>query len=72
MDTNKNVNPWLSFDFQKNMLTAMPENVKVLYGGYSFGNEVKGYFPIYFFDFSLDKRTLLEMILSISKKIQVS
>ena len=55
VDTNKNVNPWLSFDFQKNMLTAMPENVKVLYGCYSFGNEVKGYFPIYFFDFSLDK-----------------
>ena len=55
MDDNDNLNPWLSFDFQKNMLTAMPENVKVLYGSYSFGNELKGYFPIYFFDFSLDK-----------------
>jgi hypothetical protein len=67
VDTNKNVNPWLSFDFQQNMLTAMPENVKVLYGCYSFGNEVKGYFPIYFFDFSLDKsfreKNLLKRIL---------
>ena len=55
MDSNESLNPWLSFDFQKNMLTAMPENVKVLYGCYSFGNELKGYFPIYFYDFSLDK-----------------
>ena len=55
MDSNECLNPWLSFDFQKNMLTAMPENVKVLYGSYSFGNELKGYFPIYFYDFSLDK-----------------
>ncbi|MFO0469021.1 MAG: hypothetical protein ACK5ZX_06915 [Bacteroidota bacterium] len=67
MDLNSNINPWLSYDFQKNMLTAMPENVKVLYGSYSFGNEVKGYFPIYFFDFSLDKslreKNLLKRIL---------
>jgi hypothetical protein len=55
MDANERFNPWLSFDFHKNMLTAMPENVKVIYGCYSFGNEVKGFFPIYFFDFSLDK-----------------
>ena len=55
MDSNESLNPWLSFDFQKNMLTTMPENVKVLYGCYSFGNELKGYFPIYFYDFSLDK-----------------
>ena len=55
LDSNESLNPWLSFDFQKNMLTAMPENVKVLYGCYSFGNEVKGYFPIYFYDFSLNK-----------------
>ena len=55
IDANESFNPWLSFDFHKNMLTAMPENVKVIYGCYSFGNEVKGYFPIYFFDFSLDK-----------------
>lgn len=55
MDSNESLNPWLSFDFQKYMLTSMPENVKVLYGCFSFGNEVKGYFPIYFYDFSLDK-----------------
>lgn len=55
MDSNESLNPWLSFDFQKNMVTAMPENVKVLYGCYSSGNEIKGYFPIYFYDFSLDK-----------------
>jgi hypothetical protein len=55
MDANDNSNPWLSFEFQKNMLMALPEDVKVLYGCYSFGKEVKGYFPIYFFDFSLDK-----------------
>ena len=67
VDKSNHGNPWLSFDFQKNMLTAMPENVKVLYGCYSFGNEVKGYFPIYFFDFSLDKsfkeKNLLKRIL---------
>lgn len=55
MDERNNVNPWLSFDFQKNMVTKMPDNIKVLYGCYSFENEVKGYFPIYFFDFSLSK-----------------
>ena len=55
MESNKSLNPWLSFDFQKNVLTSMPENVKVIYGCYSFGNEVKGCFPIYFYDFSLNK-----------------
>jgi len=66
-DENNNVNPWLSFDFQKTMLKSMPENVNVLYGRFSFGSEVKGYFPIYFFDFSLDKslreKNLLKRIL---------
>ena len=30
IDANENFNPWLSFDFHKNMLTAMPENLKVI------------------------------------------
>ena len=25
IDANENFNPWLSFDFHKNMLTALPE-----------------------------------------------
>jgi len=55
IDANKQVNPWLSYDFQQNMKTSMPENIKVVYGCYTLDNELKGYFPIYFYNFSLEK-----------------
>lgn len=49
------VNPWLSFDFAKNLSNGLPSNIKVIYASFSQGNKIESFFPIYFFDFSLDK-----------------
>jgi len=54
-DAHKIINPWLSFGFQKNVASEMTENLRVVYGSFSFQNEILGYFPIYLFDFSLNK-----------------
>ena len=54
-EAQKKINPWLSLDFQKNVDDEMSENLKLVYGSFSFQNEILGYFPIYIFDFSLNK-----------------
>lgn len=54
-EAQKKINPWLSLDFQKNVAAEMSENLKLVYGSFSFQNEILGYFPIYIFDFSLNK-----------------
>lgn len=54
-EAQKKINPWLSLDFQKNVAAEIAENLKLVYGSFSFQNEIIGYFPIYIFDFSLNK-----------------
>ena len=54
-ESNHLINPWLSLAFQENISSILPENVSVIYGSLTIRNVVIGYFPIYLFDFSLNK-----------------
>jgi hypothetical protein len=54
MDVNKQINPWLSVDFYDKMKFSSLKNVKVIYGCFTFENEVRSYFPMYLYDFSLE------------------
>lgn len=54
-DDHKFVNLWLSFDFQQDISSVLPDKFKVIYGVFSYDNVLIEYFPIYLIDFSLNK-----------------
>lgn len=53
LEVNKKVNPWLSYHFVKNLNNGIPINTRVIFVSFSLQNIILGFFPIYFFDFSL-------------------
>jgi hypothetical protein len=52
-DSLRNMNSWLTYDFQQNVMPIFSKNIKVVYGSFSLNNNTKGFFPLYLFDFRL-------------------